>query len=64
MKRDRPDGTTEYHWKENGPAHDALDAIGQCLATYASMGFATSATGISNMSKSRMMKVKRRVKIV
>lgn len=28
LKKDRSDGTTEYHWKENGPAHDALDAIG------------------------------------
>lgn len=49
MKKERQDGTTEYHWKENGPAHDALDAIGQCLATYASMGFSTGATGQSNM---------------
>ena len=41
MKRARQDGTVEYHWREDGGAHDALDAIGQCLATHATQGFAT-----------------------
>ena len=63
MKKERSDQTTEYHWKENGPDHDALDAIGQCLATHASMGFATGETGISNMGKVRRPP-KRRLKIV
>ena len=63
MKKERSDQTTEYHWKENGPDHDALDAIGQCLATHASMGFATGETGISNMGKVRRPP-KRSLKIV
>ena len=40
-KRERSDGTTDYRWKANGPDHDALDAIGQALAAYASLGLAT-----------------------
>ena len=63
MKKERPDQTTEYHWKSNGPAHDALDAIGQCLATHASMGFATSQTGTTNMLAARH-KMKKRIRIV
>lgn len=35
-KIERGDGTTEYKWKQVGENHDALDAIGQALATYAS----------------------------
>ena len=34
MKRQRQDGTYEYHWRDNGD-HDALDSIGQALAAYA-----------------------------
>ena len=41
-KTEKPDGTVEYTWKEIGPDHDALDSIGQALAAYASMGFATT----------------------
>ena len=63
MRKERQDGTTEYVWKENGPDHDVLDAVGQCLATHASMGFATSNTGISNMYVHRR-KTKRRIKII
>lgn len=63
MKKERSDGTTEYHWKENGADHDALDAIGQCLATYASMGFANGATGQTSMLQ-RQRQRKARVRIV
>lgn len=35
-KIERSDGTTEYKWKSISQDHDALDAIGQALATYAS----------------------------
>lgn len=59
LKKQRSDQTTEYHWKENGPDHDALDAIGQCLATHASMGFATSETGFSSMQVHRRRPRKR-----
>ena len=64
MKKERSDGTTEYQWKENGADHDALDAIGQCLATYASMGFSTGSTGQSSMFNVQRRIHKRRVKIV
>ena len=66
MKKARQDGTVEYHWRENGADHDALDAIGQCLATYASQGFATSETGRKSMIARRRLAVpqKRKVRFV
>ena len=62
MKRQRQDGTYEYHWRDNGD-HDALDSIGQALAAYAAQGFATADTGRRDMTKTRY-KMKKRVKIV
>jgi len=41
-KKARQDGTVEYSWKDVGEHWDALDSIGQALAAYASMGFATT----------------------
>lgn len=64
MKRARQDGTVEYTWKEIGEDHDALDAIGQCLATYASQGFANGNTGKTSLLASRQRFVKRKLKIV
>lgn len=63
LKRARQDGTTEYHWKEIGDDHDALDAIGQCLATYASQGFSTGISGRSSIRQQRQT-FKKRIKIV
>ena len=64
MKRARQDGTVEYTWKEIGEDHDALDSIGQCLATYASQGFANGTTGKSAVFASRQRFMKRKLKIV
>lgn len=63
-KREKPDGTIEYTWKENGSAHDALDAIGQCLASYGSMGFSTGVTGVENAIKKKPIRRQRKVRIV
>ena len=41
-KKSRQDGTVEYTWREIGEHWDALDSIGQALAAYATMGFATT----------------------
>lgn len=64
LKRARQDGTVEYTWKEIGEDHDALDAIGQCLATYASQGFSTGDTGRTSMLVARQRIQKRKVKII
>ena len=64
MKRARQDGTVEYAWKDIGTDHDALDAIGQCLATYASQGFANANTGRTSMMVARQRFQKRKVRIV
>ena len=64
FKHARQDGTVEYTWKEIGEDHDALDAIGQCLATYASQGFATGASGKTSLLASRQRMVKRKVRFV
>ena len=64
LKRARQDGTVEYTWKDIGSDHDALDAIGQCLATYASQGFANGNTGRTSMMVSRQKFVKRKLRIV
>ena len=66
MRRIRQDGTTEYTWKKIGPDHDALDAIGQCLATYASQGFSNGNTGRMSLATPRKIfpRHKPRVRIV
>ena len=64
MKRARGDGTVEYTWKDIGEDHDALDAIGQCLATYASQGFATGDTGRASMVAQRQKFQKRKIRFV
>ena len=63
-KRARGDGTVEYTWKDIGADHDALDAIGQCLATYASQGFATGDTGRSSLLAQKQKFQKRKVRFV
>ena len=60
MKKQRQDGTYEYHWRDNGD-HDALDSIGQALAAYGSMGFSTGSTGITNMLKRKVIRKKIRL---
>lgn len=62
LKRNRQDGTVEYHWKDIGD-HDALDSIGQALAAYASQGFATFETGRPNIH-TRRKKVKPRIRLI
>lgn len=62
MKRQRQDGTYEYHWRETGD-HDALDSIGQALAAHASQGFATATTGRTSMMRPRLP-AKKRIRIV
>jgi hypothetical protein len=62
MKKLRQDGTFEYHWRDNGD-HDALDAIGQALACYGSMGFAEASTGRTNLFAQRM-RFKKRIKVI
>lgn len=64
LKRARQDGTVEYTWKDIGEDHDALDAIGQCLATYASQGFANGNTGRTSMLVARQRLQKRKLRIV
>ena len=64
MKKAKGDGTTIYTWKEVSPDHDALDSIGQALAAYASMGFATTGGEVGNKMRYRVVKQKKRVKIV
>lgn len=61
-KIERVDGTTEYKWRQVGNDWDALDAIGQCIATYANQGFATNTTIKAPMKIVR--KTKPRVRIV
>lgn len=64
MKKTRQDGTTEYTWKDNG-AHDALDSLGQALATYASMGYPMWGNSTTNMNARRTVIIPRRkVRIV
>ena len=62
MKKAKGDGTTVYTWKEVSPDHDALDSIGQALAAYASMGFAT--TGGELRRRYHAPKKKSRIRIV
>lgn len=64
MKKGRPDGTTEYTWREISPDHDALDSIGQALAAYASMGFAKTGGEIGNKTRPRRLPPKKRIRIV
>lgn len=64
LKRARQDGTVEYTWKDIGEDHDALDAIGQCLATYASQGLANGNTGRTSMLVARQRFQKRKLRIV
>ena len=61
-KKEKPDGTVEYTWKELGEDHDALDAIGQALAAYASMGFSSD----THVAKPKMhqRRPKSRIRIV
>lgn len=56
MKKAKGDGTTVYTWKEVSPDHDALDSIGQALAAYASMGFATTGGEVGNKMRYRVGK--------
>lgn len=62
MKKQRPDGRFEYQWKSNGD-HDALDSIGQALATFASFGLSTGTSGKAFVA-TRKAKHHRRIKIV
>lgn len=62
MKRQRSDGRFEYHWKSNGD-HDALDSIGQALATFASFGLSNGASGKA-FASARKAKHQRRIKII
>ena len=64
LKRARQDGTVEYTWKDIGEDHDALDSIGQCLATHASQGFSTGNTGRRSLIVARQKFHKRKVRIV
>ena len=59
-KRDKPDGTIEYVWKEVGPEHDALDAIAQALAAFASQGYATAASGNTPTTMRRHQQFKKK----
>ncbi len=66
-KKERADGTTVYQWKANGPDHDALDAIGQALAAYASLGLATPThvgKPIAKANARRIIRHRPRIKIV
>lgn len=63
MRKMRQDGTTEYTWKKIGPDHDALDAIGQCLATYASQGFSDGNTGRMSLAAPRRLIPRRKAKV-
>ena len=62
-KIERLDGTIEYRWRAQGTDWDALDAIGQALATYANQGFATNTT-IRNTSTINRIKKRRKFKVV
>lgn len=62
MKKQKQDGRFEYHWKSNGD-HDALDSIGQALATFASFGLSTGTSGKAFVA-TRKAKHHRRIKIV
>ena len=62
-KKERADGTTLYQWKATGPDHDALDAIGQALAAYASLGLATPTHVGKSIAKAQARRLVRRPKI-
>lgn len=62
-KIERSDGTVEYRWKQNGECWDFLDAVGQCLAAHASMGFASQSIGKSSFIQRRQIQ-RPRYKIV
>ena len=62
-KKERADGTTYYQWKQLGPDHDALDAIGQALAAYASLGLATPTHVGKPIKQARARRIARRPKI-
>jgi hypothetical protein len=65
-KKVRNDGTVEYTWREIGEHWDALDSIGQALAAYGAMGYATN--GRENGNKTRFVARqkfhKRKVKLI
>lgn len=59
-KKERADGSIDYRWKDLGPDHDALDAIGQALAAYASLGL-SAPTHVGNLAASVAAVVRRRM---
>lgn len=67
-KKSRPDGTVEYQWRQVGEHWDVLDSLGQAMAAYASMGFATTGreTKIKRSASTlrRMRKRRTRVKVI
>lgn len=62
-KKEKLDGSVEYTWKQMGSSHDALDAIGQALATYASMGFSTRDTATPSPRTATMPQIVRRKRV-
>ena len=64
-KKDRPDGSVEYTWKEVSTDHDALDALAQALAAYAAQGFSNGASGFDSVAAKRhMFARKKKIRIV
>lgn len=64
MKKAKGDGTTVYTWKEIGADHDALDSIGQALAAFGSMGFATTAGEIGSRVRRNFKRPQKKIRIV
>lgn len=65
-KKEKPDGSTEYTWREVASDHDALDALAQALAAFGSQGFVNAATAntMPIAIHRRMVMKKKRVKFV